>query len=270
MLARDIAPSLVTLDIQEGIATLCLNRPDKRNALNADLMRSIAEAFDAVRDDPAARVIVVRGKGPAFSSGIDHGFLLEVFQKSQGVPFKHLHHDIQEVFHRIERMEKPVIAALHRTCLGMALELALACDFRLATADCVLGLPEIAFGIIPDVGGTTRLLRVVGPQRAKGLILTGRIVTAATAEGMGLVDEVAADGADLDARVLRLATRLRDLSPLAVGKAKTLLRQSLDTDTATSFQLEGLVQEVLMRQPDLPERFASALRLIKEGIEHPA
>lgn len=266
---NDPISSLVQTSVQEGVATLRLNRPDKRNALNADLMRALAAALDAVRDDPAARVIVLRGNGPAFSSGIDHSFLMEVFQKSQGVPFKHLHHDLQDVFHRIERMEKPVIAVLHRTCLGMALELALACDLRLATAECVLGLPEIAFGIVPDVGGTTRLVRTVGFQRARRLILTGQVLRAATAREMGLLDEVAADAAALDARVAGLAARLAALAPLALGKAKALLLRSADVDAATSFHLEGLVQEVLVRQPDLGQRFPEALRLIREGIDNP-
>jgi enoyl-CoA hydratase/carnithine racemase len=166
-------------------------------------------------------------------------------------------------------MEKPVIAALHRTCVGMALELALACDFRIATADAALGLPEIAFGIVPDVGGTTRLVRVVGPQRARELILTGKILSAATAARIGLVEEVAADAADLDLRVARLARRLAAHSPIAVGKAKTLVLQSAELDARASFQLEGTVQEVLMRQPDLAERFASAVQFIREAIAQP-
>src|SRR4051794_34700404 len=115
--------SLVSLRIDDGIATLTMERADKRNALDSALMKDLASAFDAVRDDPAARVIVVRGAGKVFSSGIDHTLLLEVMQKSQSVPFKPLHHDLQDVFHRLGRMEKPVIAALHGTCLGMALEL---------------------------------------------------------------------------------------------------------------------------------------------------
>lgn len=261
--------SLVEVTLNEGVATLRLNRPDRRNALNAELMRALAAALDGVRDDPAARVVVLAGNGPVFSSGIDHSFLLEIFQKSQHVPFSHLHHDLQDVFHRMERMEKPVIAALHRACVGMALELALACDLRVATADCALGLPEIAFGIIPDVGGTTRLTRTVGAQRARALILTGQIITAGRAAAMGLVDEVADDGADLEARVRRLAARLSGFSPLSLGKAKALVRHAAEVDEATSFRLEGLVQQVLMAQPDLATRFPAALALIKAGIERP-
>jgi enoyl-CoA hydratase/carnithine racemase len=136
---------------------------------------------------------VLRGRGPVFSSGIDHALLLEVFQKSRSAPFAHVHHDLQDVFHRLERMQKPVIAAIQKMAVGMALELVLACDLRIATADAVLGLPEIAFGIVPDVGGTTRLTREIGPARARELVLTGKLVRAATAERIGLLHEVADD-----------------------------------------------------------------------------
>ena len=187
---------LVETDIRDGVATLQLNRPEKRNALDRALMDSLASALDGVRDDPAVRVLVVRGAGPVFSSGIDHALLLEVFQKSRTVPLAHLHRDLQDVFHRLEQVRKPVIAALHGACVGMAFELALACDFRVATADCLVGLPEIHFGIVPDVGGTTRLVRAVGPVKARELVMLGSLLPASQAIGLGLVTEVAADTDD--------------------------------------------------------------------------
>src|SRR6266568_8148459 len=104
--------SLVQTQVRDGVATLTLDRPEKRNALNAALMAALAAALDGVRDDPAARVVVLRGAGPVFSSGIDHAFLVEILQKAQSAPFAHVHHDLQEVFHRLERLRKPVIAAL--------------------------------------------------------------------------------------------------------------------------------------------------------------
>jgi enoyl-CoA hydratase/carnithine racemase len=257
---------LVKLDIHAGIATIRLDRPEKRNALHRPMMQGIAGALDAVRDDPAVRVVVLRGNGPAFSSGIDHTFLVEIFQSAQTVPFAHIHHDLQEVFHRLERMLKPTIAALHRACVGMAFELALACDFRVATADCVLGLPEILFGIIPDVGGTTRLVRAVGPVKAKELILLGSFLSAEKAERLGLVTEVAGDEGDLDARVLAMAQRLASRSAAAVGMGKRLIQQSAEMDARASFELEGTVQEQLMRQPDLGTRFPAALQEIREAL----
>jgi enoyl-CoA hydratase/carnithine racemase len=264
------AHPLVAIDRAEsGVATLWLDRADKRNALDGALMRSIAAALDAVRDDASVRVVVLRGRGPVFSSGIDHGLLLEVFQQSRTVPFVHLHHDLQEVFHRIARMQKPVIAAVHKACVGMALELALACDFRLATTNCVLGLPEVAFGIVPDVGGTTRLVRLVGEARAKEIILTGKLLRAETALRWGMVHEVARDAADLDARVAALASSLAAHPAQAVGFAKTLIAASVEADSATSFRLEGVVQQVLLGQPSLPEHFPRALAFIKSQMQNP-
>jgi enoyl-CoA hydratase/carnithine racemase len=263
------AHPLVALDIADHVATLWLDRPDKRNALDGALMRSIAAAFDAVRDDANVRVVVLRGRGTVFSSGIDHSFLLEIFQKSRTVPFGHLHFDLQDTFHRFERMQKPVVALLHRACVGMALELALACDFRIATADCVLGLPEIAFGIVPDVGGTTRLVRAVGESRARELVLTGKIISAATAERIGLVNEVAADEADLEARLARLVGALVAHPPAAVGLGKTLVAAAAQADAATSFRLEGVFQQLLMTQPDLPTYFPRALEWIKAQMKAP-
>jgi len=260
------APSLVAIEIAGPVATLWLDRADKRNALNDALMRDIAGALDRVRDDASLRVIVLRGRGPVFSSGIDHSLLMDIMQKSQKVPFLHLHHDLQDVFHRIERLQKPVVAALQRACVGMALELALACDFRVATADCVLGLPEIAFGIVPDVGGTTRLHRAIGATRAKELIMTGKLVRGKTAERLGLVHECADDEADLDRRVARLCERLLAHPPLAVGLAKSLCATAADSDSATSFRLEGVYQQVLMAQPDLGTQFPRALQFIKDRM----
>jgi enoyl-CoA hydratase/carnithine racemase len=260
---------LVTIERAGAVATLWLDRPEKRNALDAALMRDLAAALDEVRDDAAARVLVLRGRGPVFSSGIDHSLLLEVFQKSRSAPFPHLHADLQAVFDRLERMHRPVVAVLHRACMGMALELALACDLRLATADCVLGLPEVAFGILPDVGGTTRLARVVGPARAKELILTGKAVRAATAERWGLVNEVAADEAELDKRLERLLRRLTAHAPVALGHAKQLVAASLEVDAATSLRLEGIFQEVLLAQPDIATRFPQAVAFLKQEMGDP-
>ena len=257
--------STISVERDGALATLWLDRADKRNALVGDLMRALGVALDEVAADAALRVVVLRGRGTMFSSGIDHQLLLEVFRDSQRAPFLHLHHQLQDVFHRINRLQKPVIAAMHGVAVGMALELALAADIRIATADCVMGLPEIAFGIVPDVGGTTRLVRAVGEARARDLVLTGRLVRARTAHAWGLVhDAVNADA--LDDTVRARAEAIARHSPVAVGLAKTLCALSANTDDATSFRLEGVVQQTLLAQPDLATRFPQALAFIKEQI----
>jgi enoyl-CoA hydratase/carnithine racemase len=255
----------IQLDRSGPLATLWLDRADKRNALDAQLMKELASALDEVGGDRAVRVVVLRGRGAAFSSGIDHTLLAEVFGATQQSPFLHLHHQLQDVFHRLSRLHQPVIAAVHGVCVGMALELALAADIRLASEDCVLGLPEIAFGIVPDVGGTTRLVRAVGEPRARELILTGRLVRARTAERYGLVHEVTGVDA-LERLAMARAEHLAAHPPVALGLAKTLCQASADADTATSFRLEGVVQQALLAQADLMTRFPAALAFIKAQL----
>lgn len=243
--------------------TLWLDRADKRNAMDADLMKELGAAFDDVGADRGVRVVVLRGRGTVFSSGIDHSLLTQVFGATQSSPFLHLHHQLQDTFHRMSRLHQPIIAALHGVCAGMALELVLAADIRIASSECVLGLPEIAFGLVPDVGGTTRLIRAVGEPRARELILTGRFLKAATAERYGMIHEVSAS---LDHRVAELAEQLAAHSSTALGLAKTLCLASADTDAATSFRLEGVVQQALLGQPDLMTRFPQALAFIKHQV----
>jgi enoyl-CoA hydratase/carnithine racemase len=257
--------SSISVDREEAIATIWLDRPAKRNALDADTMRGFASALDDLATDATVRVVVVRGRGPVFSSGIDHTFLMQVVQDGKRVPFMHAHHQIQETFHKMARMQKPVVAALHGVAVGMACELALAADIRIASEDCVLGLPEIAFGIVPDVGGTTRLVRAVGEARARDLVLSGRLVRARTALGYGLVHDVV-EAEALDAAVRARAAQIAAHPPLAVGLAKTLCDLSANSDAATSFRLEGIVQQTLIYQPDLPTHFAAALAFIKDQI----
>jgi enoyl-CoA hydratase/carnithine racemase len=228
-------------------------------------MRALGTALDELASDAAVRVVVLRGRGTMFSSGIDHSLLMQVFTESQRAAFLHVHHQLQETFHRIARLQKPVIAALHGVCVGMAFELALAADLRIATADCVVGLPEIAFGIVPDVGGTTRLVRAVGESRARDLLLTGRLVRARTGYDYGLVHDVV-DADALDRTVRARAEAIAQHPPVAVGLAKTLCGLSADTDAATSFRLEGVIQQLLFTQPDLATRFPSAIAFIKEQI----
>jgi enoyl-CoA hydratase/carnithine racemase len=255
----------IRIERDEAIATVWLDRADKRNAMDRALVTELAVVLDKIGADRGVRVVVLRGSGPVFSSGIDHALLVEVMQSSRTTPFTQLHHQLQDVFHRIERLPQPVIAALHGACIGMAFELALAVDIRIASEECVVGLPEIAFGIVPDVGGTTRLVRAAGEPRARELILTGRLVKARTAERYGLVHDVTPTG-ELDARVAQRASHLAALSPAALALAKTLSLASTETSSATSFRLEGVVQEALIAQPDLATRFPAGLAFIKAQL----
>lgn len=158
--------------------------------------------------------------------------------------------DFQAVFTRLERLEVPTIALLHGYCLGLAMELALACDIRIAAEDTQMGLPETRLGIIPDVGGTTRLTRLVGPARAKELIFTGRQFDMAYAERWGIVNYVVpAD--QLMSKAEELAAEINQAAPLAVGMAKRVIDGLSDIDRG--LMLEGWAQSQLMGSEDFLE-----------------
>ncbi len=259
----------VHLDKKEGYGVLTLSRPKKRNALDQALMQALKDRLLEVRDDSSLKSLIIKGDAGIFSSGIDHTLLMEVFQKSKEAPFRHIHRDLQQTFDIIEEMERPVIVAASRFCVGMALELALAADFRFCTEDCVFGLPEVAFGIIPDVGGTTRLVRTVGLQKARQLILTGTVVRAQRAASIGLVDEVHDDEAACFEAACRLAEHFAKLPQKAVGLAKTTVIRAAEVDNHTSLRLEGLVQSILLEQPEIAEAFPAALEFVKYQLMNP-
>ena len=231
------------------------------------MMQELASVLDDIGGDRSVRVVVLRGKGAMFSSGIDHALIATVLGPNEKTPFLHNLYQLQDTFHRLSRLHQPVIAALHGGAVGMACELALAADIRIATEDTIMGLPEVAFGIVPDVGGTTRLVRCVGEPRARELILTGRLVKARTAERYGMVHDVVADLAALDLRVQARAELLASHSPTALGLAKVLVQASGDSDAATSFRLEGAIQQGLLAQPELATRFAAGVAFIKAQMQ---
>lgn len=235
------------------IFEIVLNRPDKRNAINMDLFAQFDAAVTQANRTPNIRAVIIRGEGKAFSAGIDVSNLMILAEKygpHWQQRMRRITDDFQGVLTRLERLELPTIALLHGYCLGMALELALACDIRLAAEGTKLGLPETRLGMIPDVGGTTRLVRLVGPGRAKELIFTGRQINAAQAEAWGIVNRVVpADG--LLAAAEELVTELNQAAPLAVGMAKRVIDGLSDVDRG--LQLEGWAQSQLFNTADFLE-----------------
>jgi enoyl-CoA hydratase/carnithine racemase len=245
-------PSLVTTRREETILYVGLNRPEKRNAIHRELLAALVDAITTAEADREVRAIVLYGEGPVFSAGVDFTTLSGDVQGETRRPLRAVVGDMQAALGRLEAVEKPVIAALHRYVPGLGLELALACDFRIATVDCELGLPEVRLGLIPDVGGTTRLVRTVGPARAKELIMTGRMIRADEALRIGLVTEVVPAGEHLGAAA-QLATTIAANAPLAVGLAKKLVDLGDGLDKHTFQQLELLAQSILVRTEDARE-----------------
>ncbi len=246
-----MSENVVTHRVEAGIATIAINRPDKRNAVNREVLSSLREAFLAAEADRETRAIILCGEGKGFSSGIDFQSLAGDGDVGPG-SLRVFVAESQGVLNLMERIEKPVIGALHRFVVGLGLEIALACDLRVATEDTELSLPETRIGLIPDVGGTTRLTRTVGYARAKDLILTARSVGAVEAERMGLVNSVVPAGQHLD-RARDLAREIGKNAPLAVGLAKKLIDRGHGVDKMTFMEMEALAQSVLIRTEDFVE-----------------
>jgi enoyl-CoA hydratase/3-hydroxyacyl-CoA dehydrogenase len=229
----------VRLEVKDGIATITMNRPEAMNALNEKVLRELKEAVAQVRDDPAVRVVIITGEGPAFVAGADIRAMLaknlseicEFTQFGQGV------------LNAIERLEKPVIAAINGFALGGGLELALACDIRLVSTEARMGFPEVGLGIFPGLGGTQRTTRLIGKGRACELIFAGDQIDAEEAARVGLVNRVIPPQR-LMAEAQRLAKRIAGQGPLAVGRAKTAINQAwqTDLDAGLGFELEAVMQ----------------------------
>jgi enoyl-CoA hydratase/carnithine racemase len=258
-----MAEEILKIRIEGELAYIGLNRPEKRNAINQAMLRAIPQALDEL-DRPEVRAIIIYGEGQAFSAGIDFTSLTNdtgAQGASGGGPdmqrFRRFVHESQASLNRLESIEKPVIGALHGFVGGLGLELALACDARIAAAGSRLGMPEVRIGLVPDVGGTTRLTRTVGYARAKELIMTARMIGAEDAERMGLVNRVVADGAHI-AAAEELAREMARNAPIAVGLAKRIIDQGYGLDKMTFQELEVLAQSSLLMTEDFREG-ASAL-----------
>jgi enoyl-CoA hydratase/carnithine racemase len=244
---------LVITQQRDTIFEIILNRPDKRNAMNAELVAGLDTAVQTANRIPGIRAVIIRGEGKAFSAGIDVSTLLglaQTYGPHWQQRMRSITDDFQAVFTRLERLELPTIALLHGYCLGLAMELALACDIRIAAEGTQMGLPETRLGIIPDVGGTTRLTRLVGAARAKELIFTGRHFDMSYAERWGIVNYVLPED-QLMAKAEALATEINQAAPLAVGMAKRVIDGLSDIDRG--LMLEGWAQSQLMSSEDFLE-----------------
>ncbi len=231
---------LILTEDRGPVRYIVLNRPEKRNAMNQELLLALGEALRAAAAQESVHCVVLRGEGPVFSAGVD---LVELMSSTgEAGVLRHFRGVFLECANVCEEMAKPVVCQIHRTCVGGALEVALGCDLRIAASDTQLGLPEVRFGIIPDVGGSTRLPAVVGLGRAKELIMTARLIDAQEAERIGLLNRVVAPE-ELEQATQALVEELLANSPVAVGRAKRVIDASARPTLAQSLELEVAVQE---------------------------
>jgi enoyl-CoA hydratase/carnithine racemase len=221
-------------------ADVVLNRPDKLNALDFPMFDALAGACEEVHA-AGVKVVVVRGAGRSFCSGIDLGLLGE----GAGDP-KATIARAQAGFRALAGLPMPTVAAVHGYALGAGLQIALACDVRIVTADATLGLLEVGYGIVPDLGGTQRLPPLVGPGVAKQMIWLAEKIDGSEAGRRGLA-EIVVEPAGLDEAVGDLALRLAEIDPPAAAAAKRLvnlagtvpLEDGMDAEAAEQAQLLG-------------------------------
>lgn len=238
----------VTVDVEEGIAWITLNRPDKRNALNAALRKALVDALLEDARDPATRAVVLRGAGEkAFAAGADIDELAARTPWEQRAFITPPH-----IYSAVSQHPKPVLAAVNGHALGAGLELAMACDVRVASSAAKFGQPEIALGLIPGGGGTQRLPRLVGQGRAARMVLTGEAIDAATAERWGLVDEVV-EPDRVVARALELARVMATRSPVALQLAKQALRAAEESSLTDALSREVDLFTLAFQSPDAKE-----------------
>lgn len=225
----------ITLEFVETTALLKIDRPQALNALNAETLYEIGNAINEVGKHDTARAVIITGSGEkSFVAGADIAYMRNL-SAAEGRLFGILG---QQVFRSIENMPIPVIAAVNGFALGGGLELAMACDFRIASENARFGQPEVSLGITPGFGGTQRLARLVGPGWAKQLIYTGDMIDAEQALRIGLVNEVVSQN-NLMKRAFELACKIASRAPLAVRYAKAAINGGLECDIDRGCQIEA-------------------------------
>jgi 2-oxoglutaroyl-CoA hydrolase len=224
------------------VARITLDVPGKFNRVSMLAREQLREVFEEQDADDEVRFIVLAGAGGAFTAGGDIAGFLEASPWT----VSRLAHNVAAA----ERCRKPVIAALQGYVFGVGLELALACDFRVAAPDVQLALPEATIGMIPGSGGTQRLARMIGLGRAKDVVMRGRRIGAEEALALGLVTEVADD---VDAAATSLCAELRRVSPLSLAMAKRVLNLAYDGPLHLGLEVEGLAYGLLQQTHDFRE-----------------
>ncbi|MEA2448830.1 MAG: 2-(1,2-epoxy,2-dihydrophenyl)acetyl-CoA isomerase [Thermoleophilaceae bacterium] len=248
---------LVATEDRGSVRHIVMTRSEKRNAMNGDMVTALGEAFRDAAYDQSVYIVVVRGDGPMFSSGMDISALADLSDQPHMLrPFRR---ECIQAWNLLEEMPKPTICQIHGGCIGGAMELALACDMRVMAEDAVCGLVETRVGLIPDVGGSSRLPAVVGLGVAKELIMASKIIDGREAHRIGFANRIApAD--DLDAATDGLVNELLACAPRAVGLAKRVMDAAAKPALAATLEQEVTAQEVCAASGD----FAEGTRAFRE------
>jgi methylglutaconyl-CoA hydratase len=241
--------SLCRMEIHQEIATVTLQRESAANAMSLDLLKELHDAVQILSSSSAVRAVIITGCGhKAFCAGADLKERKDMDESQVRMAVGMIRGTIQAV----ADLPMPVIAALNGVALGGGLELALACDFRIAAKSALMGLPETGLAIIPGAGGTQRLPRLIGVNKAKELIYTGRRVDADEALQMGLVNAVV-EGSELMTQARGFAEEISKNGPLAVRQAKFVIEQGMNADLHTGLRIEQKAYEIIIPTEDRRE-----------------
>ncbi|MEM9955120.1 MAG: enoyl-CoA hydratase/isomerase family protein [Chloroflexota bacterium] len=243
----------IKTEIENKNFHIILDRPDERNAVNLPMMQEIGQAVDIAEKAfhaGDARVLIVRAEGRAFSQGIDLT-ALDDYVERYGERWRDnlfaTTRTLQDVLTKLERSSLPSICLIHGYCIGTGFEIALACDFRIVAERTRLSLPETRLGIVPDVGGTARLVNLIGSSRAKEVILTGRTIDLSQAEQWGMINYIVSKS-DLMTKANQLADELKQAAPMAVNYAKRIINDIADIQRGLN--IEAWAQAALFRSED--------------------
>ncbi len=251
--SEDLSFEHLSITLDGHVAVLTIEREEALNALNAALLLELASAFELVEGDAGVRALVLTGAGRAFVAGADMRAFADVRDAFSGRDTALSGQDVMSV---LAALPIPTVAAVNGFALGGGLELALACDLRVAARGARLGLPEVSRGVIPGYGGTQRLQRLIGLARASDLVLTGRMVEAEEALSLGLVNRVADDALE---GALELAQQCARNAPVALGLAKEALMRGADLSLAQGMEVEADLFGLALTTDDAKEGVASFL-----------
>jgi enoyl-CoA hydratase/carnithine racemase len=246
-------PQTVTLSVEDGVGTIRLDRP-KMNAINDELYRGVRTAARQAAADPEVRAVVLYGGERVFAAGADIKAMSALTKETMATWGR----ELTDSFTQVQRIPKPVIAAITGYALGGGYELALCADFRVLGTNAKIGQPEILLGVIPGAGGTQRLARLVGPAKAKDLVFTGRHVGAEEALEIGLADAVVPDDAVYSTAVA-MARKFAAGPPLALAAAKRAIDEGLDLPLDEGLALESRLFADLFDTEDQKAGMASFL-----------
>ncbi|NRR29388.1 crotonase/enoyl-CoA hydratase family protein [Oxalobacteraceae bacterium] len=257
--------TLVVL-LEQNVAVIRLNRPDKANAMNLKMWQEIRAAFEWVDQTPEVRVAILEGEGKSFCSGIDLQMLMgvgaSIANECEGRKRESLRRfilDLQDSLSSLERCRKPVLAAIHGACVGGAIDLVTCADMRYCSEDAYFSIKEIDVGMVADVGTLQRLPRLVGEGMARELAYTGRRVDAAEARDMRLVNRVYPSVEALRAGVREIAASIAAKSPLSIRGSKEILNYSRDHSVADSLNYVATWNAAMLMSADLQAAMAAAM-----------